>query len=129
LSTHISVRLPTCESTAMYVRVFVHIIYIGAPIDVSMTFVRMFGGQVAGNGGGILSLIQGTLTLNSVTVMSNTVTTAGGGGGIASLAGTLVLNYTTVSGNAVLYPSGGGGINAIGPVVLNGSAIVGNSLT
>ena len=120
---------PSIDASALNDRVFELINNTGAPIDVSMSFVRMFGGQVAGNGGGILSSIQGTLTLNSVTVMSNTVTTIGGGGGIASLAGTLVLNYTTVSGNAVLYPSAGGGINAIGPVVLNGSAIVGNSLT
>ena len=120
---------PSIDASALNDRVFELINNSGAPIDVSMSFVRMFGGQVAGNGGGILSSIQGTLTLNSVTVMSNTVTTIGGGGGIASLAGTLVLNYTTVSGNAVLYPSAGGGINAIGPVVLNGSAIVGNSLT
>ncbi len=76
----------------------------------------------ADNGGGIQNF--GTLTLNSLSVDQNTVSTTGGG---ITSEGTLVINNSTVSGNTAQFV--GGLVNYSGTTTINNSTVSGNSAT
>jgi hypothetical protein len=90
------------------------------------------GSTVGGNGAGIFHNGD-TLTLNGVTVTSNSLASGGGdaGGGIATTAGAdLILNDSTVSDNTITGTSGlGGGIAAQGVLTIDQSTISGNKTT
>jgi len=116
---------------------------------VNISGLRITGGDIAGNGGGIyvysgdtLNLIsssidnnkgnldgggiinEGTLTLTDCTVMFNTATSRGGG--IMNAYGTLTITNSTVSDNTSITGDGGGIFNFDGTVTLNNSTITNN---
>jgi hypothetical protein len=84
---------------------------------VILTNLKITGGVVAGNGGGILN--KGTLALKNMVVRGNTATS---GGGIYNTA-TLTLNgSSSVLGNAA--STSGGGIENTGNLTMNGTSSV-----
>jgi CSLREA domain-containing protein len=116
--------------------------------DISLSGLTITGGKVSGAfdfGGGINFNSPGTLTLNDVHVVDNTVSTSGattvaGGGGIAlsNVGGSLVLDHSVVSGNTATATQNtasgsataqGGGIydpGAGGPVQIHFSTVADN---
>jgi CSLREA domain-containing protein len=105
--------------------------------NVSLSGLTITGGFVAGNGGGILS--DGNLTLSDDVVTANTADSASGGspegGGIAeSGTGTLSVALTQITNNVARSDAGvgtpqGGGIfdNSPGALTLTSSVLSGNS--
>jgi hypothetical protein len=87
---------------------------------------------INGTGGGIYNNTSGILTLINSTVSGNTVTGSNvqGGGGIYN-GGKLTLSNSTVSGNTVtgINGTGGGIYNGQGELTLNNSTISGNTAT
>jgi hypothetical protein len=96
--------------------------------------LRIRDGRVTDiNGGGIDSGAD-LLTLNHVTITSNTVNSVSGGSGGAGIntatSAELVLNDSSVSDNTITGTAGsGGGIRANGPLTLNRSTVSGNKAT
>ena len=88
---------------------------------VSMIRLRIVGGKVTGDGGGIRN--AGNLTLRDCELTSNQAT---GGGGAIENSGTLSLNACTLAGNTAGV--GGGGIeHASGVLSLTNCTMTGNS--
>ena len=88
------------------------------------------------SGGRIMEVDQqGTLTLNSVTLMGGSIVSDFGGGGLFVYGGTTVLNSSVVRNNTARQASeptgtdGGGILNLGGTLkVLNGSQVINNAL-
>lgn len=94
----------------------------GAVASISNVTVQNGNNNAAPGGGGILNV--GSLTLDSVIVMSNTTTGFNFGGGIANLD-TLTLMDSTVSGNAA--GGSGGGVYNVGSLTVINSTLSGNA--
>jgi hypothetical protein len=76
--------------------------------DVSMSAIKIVGGDITVSGGGILN--HENLTLSQTTLQNN-ATTAGNGGGICSQDGKLQLIQSTISGNTAVQGGGVYGLN------------------
>src|SRR5207248_2416313 len=96
--------------------------------DVNISNLTISGGQVAGNGTGLLNNSTGTVAITNSTFTGNTATT---GGAIASVAGTLNIYNTTISGNTATTDGGGlyhntaGTINVLNSTIYNNHADTG----
>jgi CSLREA domain-containing protein len=105
------------------------------PISVTFVGIWMANGSAADHGGGLLIENNGSVTLDSVRVMTNSVTgqTAEGGGIDLRGGGTLTLNSVIVRANRVQGGNNGGarggGIAASGRLIVNASTIVSNVVT
>jgi hypothetical protein len=97
---------------------------------VTIAKVTIEGGQVTGDGGGILNS-GGQLSLSSVNVLENiafgrnstTVGSAGGdvhGGGIANISGSLSITNSTIADNEALGGIGGNGAHGANSTVVGG---------
>ncbi len=102
--------------------------------NVSLSSLTVTGGETTAalaDGGGILFLSPGVLTLSNVAVTNNSVTGAGAlGGGIYTAAGAVTVLSSTISGNSNSYAArGGGGIySQNGAVTLTNSTLADNSV-
>lgn len=77
-------------------------------IDVQLSGLTLTGGDVSGDGGGIRS--RENLTLSNSTVSGNSaVETDTKGGGIASYGGNLSIDASTISGNSAIGSNADGG--------------------
>ena len=99
------------------------VLNITAAVPVTIDGVTIRNGRVAGNGGGIQS--NGDVTLTNSTVSGNTATTGFGGG--LFVAGTLTLTNSTVSGNAANIDGGGFYVNGVANIT--NSTVSGNTAT
>jgi hypothetical protein len=109
---------------------------IAAGADVSLSRLKVTGGQVTGFGGGILN--EGTLDLSFAVVTGNTANGAEsfGGGGIEN-DGTATIRWSDISNNTAAgmdnpgdqdaVDSGGGGIGNKGTLTISNSRITGNT--
>jgi CSLREA domain-containing protein len=102
--------------------------------NVTLSSLTVTGGQTTAalaDGGGILFLSPGLLTLSNAAVTNNSVTGAGGrGAGIFTDSGALTVLGSTISGNSNAYGAGdGGGIfSQYGAVTLTNSTLANNSV-
>jgi hypothetical protein len=94
---------------------------------VSFDHLLITGGKAGGlGGGGILN--EGTLSLDSCSVDSNTASSALGGGGISNAdGGTLTLTNCTLDGNSAGTGTAGGGIWSDGTLTLDNCLLEGNA--
>lgn len=87
--------------------------------------LHITNGTLSGNsaccGAGIYNDLNGTLTLDTSTVMSNTATDDGGG---INNTGLLTITTSTVAGNTALV---GGGIENASGLLIMGSAVISNT--
>ena len=94
-------------------------------ITVSIAGLTISDGQISGNGGGIFS--NGNLTLTNVVVSG--CSSGLGGGGIFNNTGALTVTNCTLSGNHADDDNNAsaGGIFSNGPLTITGSTLSGNS--
>ena len=94
----------------------------GPMIDVTISGVRLTGGDVAGSGGAIESF--GSLALNNVEVVGNHATFDGGGLSLAVIA---TLDSTAIRDNDSDRHGGGISVHSRADVTIRNAMIVGNS--
>jgi hypothetical protein len=95
----------------------VQVFYIGAVTAALKNITIVNGAEGIYNDGGILSLIDSTVSDN---------TTPGNGGGIYNSDGTVTVTNSTLKGNSALY--GGGIFNSFGTVTVTNSTLSGNDV-
>jgi Right handed beta helix region/RTX calcium-binding nonapeptide repeat (4 copies) len=95
--------------------------------DVTMSGLRITGGDVAGASGGGLINVYADLTLSRVTIADNTAQYLGGG--IYNFEGSVTVQSSTISGNIAETDTGngGGGIYSRGDLTLLNSTVSGNT--
>ena len=102
--------------------------------NVTFSSLTVTGGETtaaSADGGGILFLSPGVLTLSNVAVTNNSVTGAGSlGGGIYTASGAVTVLNSTISGNTNAYAArdGGGIFSQNGAVTLTNSTLADNSV-
>ncbi len=104
------------------------LIEFGANAQTKLTHCTISGNFAASSGGGLATYSSDTAILTDCTIRGNSAGGGSrGGGGVSSLYGTTTLNGCTVSGNSAA--NGGGVDLLGGTNTLNGCKISGNSAT
>ena len=118
---NVTVQANELPDTATY-RVFT---IVGGTV-VNLQNMTIQNGKGGGAGGGGISNIAATLTVDNCTISGNTAEGRGWGGGILNYGGALTVQNSTISGNCDSY-IGGGIANWSGTTTVNNCTISGNT--